>query len=98
MAWLALGGSRADLALAFLVNLDASGRNCRRLAELLRGRCDISLLEFFAEPAPGFEGQALAGAARGLESGDSPERARRATRLRQAYDLLFWDTLADALQ
>jgi thiaminase len=98
VAWLALGGSRADLALALLANLDAWGRNCGRLAELLDGRCDISFFEFFAEPAPGFEEQALAVADRGLESGDSPERAQRAARLLQAYELLFWDTLADALQ
>ena len=97
VAWLALGGSRADLALAFLTNLDAWGRNCRRLAELLGDRCDVSFFEFFAQPAPGFEEQALAVADWGLESGDSPERARGAARLLQAYELLFWDTLADAL-
>jgi hypothetical protein len=98
VAWLALGGSRADLALAFLANLDAWGRNCGRLAELLAGRCDTSFFELFAEPPPGFEEQALAVADQGLESGDSPERAGRAARLLQAYELLFWDTLADELQ
>ena len=97
VAWLALGGSRADLALAFLANLDAWGRNCGRLAELLGGRCEVSFFEFFAEPAPGFEEQALAVADQGLQAGDSPARARRAARLLQAYELQFWDTLADAL-
>ena len=98
VAWLALGGSRADLALAFLANLDAWGCNCGRLGELLGGRCDVSFFEFFAEPAPGFEEQALAVADQGFESGDSREGARRAARLLQAYELLFWDTLSDALQ
>ena len=98
VAWLALGGSRADLALALLANLEAWGSSCGRLAELLGDRWDISFFEFFAKPAPGFEEQALAVADQGLGSGDSPERARRAARLLQAYELLFWDTLADALQ
>ena len=52
---------------------------------------------FFVEPAPGFEEHALAVADQGLVAGDSPTRARRAARLLQAYELLFWDTLADAL-
>jgi hypothetical protein len=97
VAWLALNGSRADLALAFLANLAAWGDNCRRLAALLRGRYDISFFEFFAEPLPGFEDLALAVADVGLAAGDSPARARRCARLLQAYELLFWDTLADAL-
>ena len=97
VSWLALNGSRADLALAFLANLAAWGANCRRLADALAGRCNTSFFEFFAEPAPGFERQALAVADHGLAAGDSPDRACRAACLLQAYELLFWDTLADAL-
>lgn len=97
VSWLALNGSRADLALAFLANLAAWGENCRRLADLLRDRCDTAFFDFFAEPAPGFEEHALAVVDRGLAAGDSPTRARRAGRLLQAYELLFWDGLADAL-
>jgi hypothetical protein len=97
VSWLALNGSRAELALAFLVNIAAWGGNCRRLADLLQGRCDPSLFEFFAEPAAGFGEFALAVADQGLTAGDSPARARRGARLLQAYELLFWDTLADDL-
>jgi hypothetical protein len=97
VSWLALNGSRAELALAFLANLAAWGENCRRLGDLLRGRCETSFFEFFAEPAPGFEELALAVADQGLAAGDPSERARRAARLLQSYELLFWDTLADAL-
>jgi thiaminase len=97
VSWLALNGSRAELAVAFLANLAAWGENCRRLAGLLRNRCETSFFEFFAEPAPGFEELALAVAEQGLAAGDPPARARRAARLLQAYELLFWDTLADAL-
>lgn len=97
VSWLALNGTRAELALAFMANLAAWGENCRRLAGMLPGRCATSFFEFFAKPAPGFEERALAVAEQGLAAGDSPIRARRAARLLQAYELLFWDTLADAL-
>ena len=97
VAWLALNGSRAELALALLGNLAAWGENCRRLAVLLRDHCDTSFFEFFAEPSAGFEQLALAVADQGLAAGGSAARARRAARLLQAYELLFWDTLADAV-
>lgn len=97
VAWLALNGSRADVALAFLANLAAWGDNCARMAGTLRGSHDTAFFDFFAEPAPGFEERALAVAAEGLATGESPERARRAARFLQAYELLFWDTLADEL-
>lgn len=96
VSWLALNGSRADLALALLANLAAWGENCRRLAGLLQGRCEISFFEFFAQPASGFEDQGLAVADLGLAAGDSVAGARRCARLLQAYELLFWDTLAHA--
>jgi thiaminase len=97
VAWLALNGSRADVALAFLANLAAWGDNCARMAGALRGRHDTACFDFFAEPAPGFEERALAVADEGFAAGESPERARRAARFLQAYELLFWDTLADEL-
>jgi hypothetical protein len=80
-----------------VANLAAWGENCRRLAGILQGRCDTSFFEFFAEPAPGFEEHAVAVADHGLTAGDSPTGARRAARLLQAYELMFWDALADAL-
>jgi hypothetical protein len=97
VSWLALNGSRADVAVALVANLGAWGDNCRRLATLLRGRCDLSFFELFAQPAAGLEDEALAVVDAGLAAGDSPAGARRSARLLQAYELLFWDTLADAL-
>jgi hypothetical protein len=64
---------------------------------LLRGRSETSFFDFFAEPAPRFEERALVVADEGLAAGDSPTRARRAARLLQAYELMFWDALADAV-
>jgi len=97
VAWLALNGSRAEVALAFLANLAAWGASCRRMAEALSPRHDVSFFDFFATPSAGFEERALAVADQGLAEGDSPERARVAAGLLQAYELWFWDALADAL-
>ncbi len=97
VAWLALNGGRADVALAFLVNLEAWGEACVRMARALGGRFDVSFFELFAEPPSGFAERALAVVEQGLDNGEEPQRARRAARLLQAYELLYWDTLADAL-
>ena len=81
VAWLALNGSRADVALAFLANLAAWGTNCGRVAAALRDRYSaeeeaVAFFDFFATPPPGFEEPARSTPARG-------------------YELLFWDTLAE---
>jgi hypothetical protein len=98
VSWLALNGGRADVALAFLVNLDAWGEACRRMADALRARHDVSFFELFGHPSADFAERALAVAEQGLAAGEPPEHARRAARLLQAYELLYWDTLADALR
>jgi hypothetical protein len=103
VSWLALNGSRADVAVAFLANLAAWGENCGRIARVLRGEYGLSdeavaFFAFFAEPPPDFDDRLLAVAESGLEGGESPTRARRAARLLQAYELMFWDTLYAELQ
>ena len=102
VAWLALNGSRSDASLALLANLAAWGANCGRVAAALRARYeldddDVAFFTFFAEPPPDSEQRLLAVLDDGLGSGDSPVRARRAARLLQAYELLFWDTLAEGI-
>jgi hypothetical protein len=95
VAWLALNGSPADVALAFLANLEAWGRSCARMRDALRpayGDDAVAFFEFFAHVPEGFEERALAIIASG-----EPSSARRAARLLQAYELLYWDTLADGL-
>lgn len=95
VAWLALNGSPADVALAFLANLEAWGRSCARMRDALRpiyGDDAVAFLDFFAQTPPGFEERALSLVALG-----DPLSARRAARLLQGYELLYWDTLADAL-
>ncbi len=102
VAWLALNGSRGDVALAFLANLAAWGESCGRVAEALRSRygagdAEVAFFDFFASPPPDFEERALAVLEAGLAAGESPDRARRATRLLQAYELSFWDAMAQGL-
>ena len=95
VAWLALNGSPADVALAFLANLETWGRSCARMRDALRPRYGadaVGFFDFFAAPPAGFEERALA-----LVAAGDPASSRRAARLLQAYELLYWDTLADGL-
>ncbi len=95
VAWLALNGSPADVALAFLANLESWGRSCARMRDALRPVYEadaVAFFDFFAKPPAGFEERALTLVATG-----PPASARRAARLLQAYELLYWDTLADGL-
>ena len=95
VAWLALNGSPGDVALAFLANLETWGRSCRRMRDALSpayGHDALAFFDFFAEPPSDLEQRALA-----LIATSEPSSARRAARLLQAYELLYWDTLANAL-
>jgi thiaminase len=95
VAWLALNGSPADVALAFLANLETWGRSCARMRDALRpehGDDAVAFFDFFARAPQAFEERALELVATG-----EPSSARRAARLLQAYELLYWDTLADGL-
>jgi thiaminase len=101
MAWLGLYGSEAEVAAAYLVNFPAWGENCGRLSRILKERydldeSDVAFFDLFATPAPDFEQGALAVIGHGLARGDDPRPIRRAARLLQAYELLYWDTLHEA--
>jgi hypothetical protein len=100
VAWLALNGSAGAVTLAFLANLAAWGENCGRVAAALRhaynaGDDAVAFFEFFAAPPRGFQENTLAVVQASIDAGDDPSEMRRAARLLQAYELLFWDTLAD---
>jgi pyrroloquinoline quinone (PQQ) biosynthesis protein C len=101
VAWLALYGSEAEVAAAFLVNLAAWGANCGRMSRALKTRyglreADVAFFDMFAAVPAGFEAGALAVIQTGLAHGAEPARIRRAARLLQAYELLFWDTVHQA--
>jgi thiaminase len=101
VAWLALYGSDAEFAAAFLVNLPAWGKNCGRLAKALRTRYGmddkaVAFFDLFAGDAPGFVEAALAVIQGGLERGVRPVAIRDAAHLLQRYELMYWDALQAA--
>ncbi len=103
VARLALYATEAEIAGAFLVNLAAWGANCGRMSQALRRQYafqarDVAFFDLFAAPLPAFEQGALSVMDRGLAGGTAEPLIRRAARLLQAYELMFWDTLWPASQ
>lgn len=103
VAWLALYGSTAEFAGAFLVNLEAWGSNCGRMSRALQGGygltvADVAFFDLFAVTPPGFEERGIAVVEEGLAQGVDPVRIHRAARLLQGYELLYWDTILQATE
>jgi hypothetical protein len=103
MSWLAAYASDAEVAAAYLVNFAAWGENCARMSRALTGRYGLTpdqvrFFDLFADPAGDFETPALAVVEAGLQRGVPERRIRRAARLLQGYELLYWDTLLGELQ
>jgi pyrroloquinoline quinone (PQQ) biosynthesis protein C len=101
VAWLSLYASEAEFAGALLINLPVWGANCGRMAETLRAKyglseADVAFFTLFATAPPDFEERAAAVIAEGLAHGVDQAKIRRAASLLQGYELLFWDTLAQA--
>jgi thiaminase len=102
VAWLALFGSCAEFAAAFLVNLEAWGGNCARMRQALKGQYqmqdeNVVFFELFSSTPRDFQDRALGVIQEGLERGVEPQQIRRAARLLQGYELLYWDTLYQAV-
>ncbi|MGK4584764.1 transcriptional regulator [Kitasatospora sp. HPMI-4] len=101
LAWLALNGEPAGTVLALAANFAAWGGYCATMAQALRGHYDFpdeacAFFDFFASPAPESEDQTVEVlAATGLNA-ERIDRGRRYGRQLQAYELMFWNTLADA--
>jgi hypothetical protein len=57
------------------------------------GKAETAFFDLFASPPAEFEGQALAVVEAGLERGTDPRLIKRAARLLQGYEKLYWDTL-----
>jgi pyrroloquinoline quinone (PQQ) biosynthesis protein C len=101
VTWLATYGTAAEFVGAFLVNLEAWGGNCGRISRALQAgyglsRQDVAFFDLFAGAPSGFEEQGLAVVEEGLEQGADPVRIRRAARLLQGFELLYWDTMWEA--
>jgi hypothetical protein len=98
-AWLALNAAPAEVAVAITANFAAWGGYCAQIVRGMRTHYGFSpaamaFFEFFAEPLP--DDAAVAAIQAGLNAGTLDERrARRYASLFQAYELMFWNTLAD---
>ncbi len=98
VTWLATYGTDGEFVGAFLVNLEAWGENCGRISRALRSSYglaaqDVAFFDLFAGAPPGFEEQGLAVVEEALAHGADPGRIRRAARLLQGFELLYWDTM-----
>jgi TENA/THI-4/PQQC family len=101
VARLARDGTPAQIAGAFLVNLDAWGSCCARMADALPANYQISqadcaffgLFRTFAGPTTELERASLEVIDVELVHGADPVGISRAARLLQAYELLFWESL-----
>ena len=102
LAWSALFGTCSGVALAMLANLEEWGGYCGRVAEALVTCYDLSeraagFFRFFTTSPPGFTEQATSVVAAGLAAGEDPQEAVRAALALHAYEIAFWDALADGL-
>ncbi|MGW1378419.1 thiaminase II/PqqC family protein [Streptomyces sp. NPDC002446] len=100
-ARLALGAEPTDVAIALTANFAAWGGYCATVEAAMREHYAFpeearGFFGFFAEPAPDVEERARAAVQHGLDTGQArPAAAHRYGRLLQAYELMFWDAVAD---
>jgi thiaminase len=100
VAWLGIYGSDGELAGAFLVNFAAWGTNCGKMSKALQDRYgltkeQVAFFELFSQIPPS-EKQILEVIQGALDRGVEPALIHRAARMLQAYELMFWDAMAEA--
>ncbi len=98
VARLARDGTPAEVAGAFLVNLDAWGSCCARMAAALPAtygfaEADCAFFAHFAGPTTELERASLEVIDAGLAQGVDTAAVAQAARLLQAYELLYWHSL-----
>ncbi|HEX6354734.1 transcriptional regulator [Actinophytocola sp.] len=100
-AWLALNGEPADVIVGIVANFAAWGDYCARIAAAMRDRYGLGddacgFFDFFATPVPELVELAEQAVQAGMAAGRCDERtARRYGRLFQAYELMFWNSIAE---
>jgi thiaminase len=102
LAQTALLGTSSGMALALLANVAESGGNYARAADALRSQYGFSEDElghfrFFADTPQSILDQAAATVMAGIAGGEDPADAVRTARMVNAYEGLFWESLADGL-
>jgi TENA/THI-4/PQQC family len=102
LAWLALSGEPADVVVALIANFAAWGGYCATIAAAMREHYGMddeacAFFDFFATPVPEVEEQAVAALQAGIDAGRQSDEAFTYGRLFQDYELMFWNTIADAV-
>jgi hypothetical protein len=100
LAWLCLYGEPADVIVALMANFSAWGGYCATVAAAMREHYGFddaacAFFDFFATPVPELEQQATVALQAGIDAGRHSDEAFTYGRLFQAYELMFWNTLAD---
>ncbi|MFF4117392.1 thiaminase II/PqqC family protein [Streptomyces sp. NPDC001714] len=101
ISWLALNADPTDAVLAVTANFATWGTYCATIAQGLRTHYGFSdeacaFFDFFATPAPALDVQAAEAVQAGLDSGRLDEKRVYAYgRLLQAYEEMFWTSLAE---
>jgi hypothetical protein len=100
VSWLALHSDPATAVLTLVANFAAWGGYCATIAQGLREHYGFDeeacgFFDFFATPVPEIEEQALAAAQAGIDAGVDLSPAMEQGTLLQAYELMFWNTLAE---
>jgi TENA/THI-4/PQQC family len=100
VACLALQGSDAELAGAFLVNFATWGTNCGRMRNALArhygfAASQLAFFDLFAN-LPSLDDEARAVIQGGLDRGIPARLIHRAARMLQGYELMYWDAMAEA--
>ena len=102
VAWLAHYASPAEMATALAVNFPAWGANCGRVGAALREKYGLTeeataFFDLFSGPTPSeFEEEVRRVVDDGLHHGVGEAQLRRAARLLQSYELMFWDGVYQA--
>ena len=98
MAWLGAYGAAGEVAASFALNFSAWGENCARMSTGLRQHYgfsseDVAFFDLFANPPEDLEDRAAEIVDHDLAHGLPPRRIKRAARLLQGYELMFWDAM-----
>lgn len=100
VTWMSVHASDAQVAASYVVNFAVFGENLGRMANALRTRYgfsahDTAYFDFFAVLPPDFEPTALSVIEAGLDNCADVREIKRSARLLQAYELDFWDAVAE---
>jgi pyrroloquinoline quinone (PQQ) biosynthesis protein C len=101
LALTAMYGSAAEMAGAFIIDMEGWGGNCGAMSRILKESYgftgeQVRFFDHFAAEDPTFEARSLTVIQKGLDGGVEPAFIRRTARLMLSYELLYWDTVYEA--